>query len=97
MLGADVGNGAAEGPFEHGNLYDAGPEGGDGLGNEHAAGWDFHVLTEFEILGEVEALGHGYVAVGFEQHHGDGAAGLDVACDEFAVPFIYLACDNVFL
>lgn len=85
VLGADVFDGVGEeGPAEDGDLDEAGPDGGDGLGEEHGARGDLHVLAEFEVLGEVEALGHGYVAVGFEEHHGEGFAGLDVAGHEFA-------------
>lgn len=85
VLGADVGDGAAEGPFQDGDLHDAGPEGGDGLGHEHGAPGDLHVLAQFEVLGEVEALGHGDVAVGLEEHHGYRTAGLDVAGHELPV------------
>ena len=45
VFGADVGNGAAESPFEHGDLDDAGPESGDGLGHEHGTPWNLHVLA----------------------------------------------------
>ena len=45
VLGADVGDGATEGPFEDGDLHDAGPEGGDGLRHEHGAPRDLHVLA----------------------------------------------------
>ena len=65
-------------------MDDAGPDGGDGLGQEHRAWRNFHVLAEFEILGEVEALSHGYVAVGLEKHHSEWFAGLDVASHELA-------------
>ena len=41
---ADVGDGA-EGPFEDADLDDGGPEGGDGLGHEHGARGDLHVLA----------------------------------------------------
>jgi len=54
------------------------------LGHEHGPWWNLHVLAQFEILGEVETLSHRDVAVGFEQHHGNWAAGLDVAGYELA-------------
>lgn len=85
MFGADVRDRAAEGPFEDADLHDAGPDGGDGLRHEHGSPWDLHVLAEFEILGEVEALSHGDIAVGLEEHHGYRAAGLDVSSYEFPV------------
>lgn len=85
VFGADVRDRAAEGPFEHPDLHDAGPDGGDGLRHEHGSPWDLHILAEFEILGEVEALSHGDVAVGLEEHHGHRTAGLDVSGYEFPV------------
>ena len=85
MLGADVFDGVGEeGPAEDGDLDDAGPDRGDGLADEHGSRGDLHVLSELEVLREVEALGHGDVAVGFEEHHGEGFAGLDVAGHELA-------------
>ena len=91
VLGADVRDGAAEGPAEDGDLHDGGPEGGDGLSYEHGTPGNFHVHAEFEILGEVEALGHGDVAVGLEEHHCDGPAGLDVSRYELAVGHVRIA------
>jgi len=85
VLGANICDSAAESPFKHCNLYDAGPKGGDCLCHEHGTRGDFHVLAQFEVLGEVETLCHGYVAVGLEEHHGEWAAGLNVASDEFAL------------
>ena len=83
VFSADVLDRAAQSPLEHGHLHDAGPEGGDCLRGEHGSWGDFHVLAQFKILGEVETLRHGNVAVGFEEHHCDGAAGLDVSGYEF--------------
>ena len=84
VFGTDVGNSAAESPAEDGDLHDGGPEGGDRLGHEHRAPGDLHVHAEFKILGEVETLGHGDVAIRLEQHHCDRSTGLDVAGDELA-------------
>ncbi len=83
VLGANVCDGTAKRPFEDGDLDDAGPKSGDGLRHEHGAPWDLHVLAQFEILGEVEALCHCNVAIGLEEHHGHGATWLDVSSYEF--------------
>ena len=72
-----------EGPVEDADLDEAGPDGGDHLAGEEHAGRDFHVVAELEVGGEGEGLRHGDVAVRLEEHHGDGAAGLHVADDEF--------------
>lgn len=45
VLGADVCDGAAEGPFEDADLDDGGPDGGDGLRHEHGTPGDLHVLA----------------------------------------------------
>ena len=84
MFGADVGNGAAESPLKDGDLDDAGPDSGDGLGHEHGPPWNLHVLAQFQILGEVETLGHCDVAVGLEKHHGHRTARLNVSGYEFS-------------
>ena len=84
VFGTDVGDGATECPAEDGDLYDGGPEGGDGLGHEHGTPGNFHVHAELKILGEVEALGHGNVAIRLEEHHCNRATGLDVSRDELA-------------
>ncbi len=83
VLGANVRDGAAERPFEDGDLDDTSPNGGDGLRHEHGAPWDLHILAQFEILGEVEALCHCNVAIGLEEHHGHWATRLDVSSNEF--------------
>ena len=86
MLRANFVDGTGkEGPAEDGDLDEGGPYGGDGLGEEHGARRNLHVLAKFEILGEVETLGHSDIAVGFEKHHGEGFAWLDVAGHEFTV------------
>ena len=84
VFGADVGDGAAESPFQNADLHNTGPEGGNGLGHEHGAGRDLHVLADFQILGEVETLSHCDVAVRLEKHHSYGTTWLYVARDEFA-------------
>ncbi|KAH6607395.1 hypothetical protein Trco_003708 [Trichoderma cornu-damae] len=80
--GADVGD-VAQGPVHDGNLHNGGPHGGDELRREHDAGGHLHVVAELEVLGKVQGLGHGDVAVVFEHHHGEGPAGNHVADDEF--------------
>ncbi len=84
MSGADIGDGAPKSPFQDADLHDAGPQGGDCLSHEHGSWWDLHVLAQFEILGEVEALSQGDVAVGFEKHHRYRATGLDITRYELA-------------
>lgn len=71
-----------QGKVEDGDLDEAGKGGGDDLGHEHGARGDLHVVAELEVADKGEGLGHGYVAVGLEEHEGQGAAGLDVAVDE---------------
>ena len=80
--GADVFD-VSEGPVEDADLHEAGPDGGDHLAREEHARRHFHVVAEFEVGGEGQSLGHGDVAVGFEEHHGDWPARLHVADDEF--------------
>lgn len=71
-------------PVEDADLGDGGDEGGDDLDEEHDAGRDLHVVPEFEVGGELDALGGGDVAVGDEDHVGDGAAGEGDAADKLA-------------
>lgn len=71
-----------EHPVEDGDLGDAGDEGGGHLDGEEELGRDFHVVAEFEVGGELDALGGADVAVGDEDHVGDWAAGEDDAADE---------------
>ena len=80
--GADVGD-CAKGPVHDADLHEAGPDGGDDLRHEHGSRGNFHVVAELEVLDERYSLAHGYVPVCFEEHHGNGAAGLHVANDEF--------------
>lgn len=83
VLGADVRDGAAKSPFEDCDLDDASPEGGDSLRPKHGPPWDLHILAQFQILYEIEALSHGDVAVGLEEHHGHWTARLDVTSQKF--------------
>ena len=55
----------------------------DGLGEEHNPGWDLHVMTEFQATGEVEGLFGHEIAVGLEEHDGDGSSGNDITGNEF--------------
>lgn len=59
------------------------PDSGDGLRHKQRPPRDFHVLAQFQILGEIKALGHCDVAIGFEKHHGYWTAWLDVSSYEF--------------
>lgn len=71
-------------PVEDADLGDGGDEGGDDLDEEHDARRDLHVVAELEVGGELDALGGGDVAVGDEDHVGNGAAGEGDAADELA-------------
>lgn len=71
-------------PVEDADLGDGGDERGDDLDGEHDARRDLHVVAELEVGGELDALGGGDVAVGDEDHVGDGAAGKGDAADELA-------------
>lgn len=71
-------------PVEDADLGDGGDERGDDLDGEHDARRDLHVVAELEVGGELDALGGGDVAVGDEDHVGDGAAGEGDAADELA-------------
>ena len=53
-------------------------------------------MAEFQIGGELDALGGRDVAVGDEDHVGDGAAGKDDAADQLAdeVEARVLVCDG---
>lgn len=68
-------------------LHGTGENGGYNLTPEHGARRNFHVVTEFEIAGEVESLSHRDITPGFEHHHGDGVARESVSDDKF--------CDDV--
>lgn len=83
-------------PVQHANLRDRGHERGDDLDGEHDAWGDLHVVAQFEVGGELDALRRGDVAVGDEDHVGDGAAGEDGAADELAdeVDAAMLVCDG---
>lgn len=45
------------------------------LSDEQDTWWDFHVLSELEILGEIHAVLHGIVSVAFHHHVGNGLTG----------------------
>lgn len=80
-LGADVLD-SAHGPFDCGELAQTGPDSGDKLGSEQRSLGHMHVVTELQILTEVQSLSHDNVSEGLEHHHGDGVTGLDVTDDE---------------
>lgn len=79
---ADVSD-ATEGPIHYTNLHKAGPDSGNGLRHEHGTGWNFHVVTQFQVLYEVNSLNHGDVAISLEQHHRSRPTGLHVPNYEF--------------
>lgn len=81
--GADVLD-VGEHPVQDTDLGDGGDERGDNLDEEHDAGGDFHVVPEFEVGCEFDALRGGDVAVGDKDHIGDGTAGEYGAADELA-------------
>ena len=83
LRGADVGD-VSEHPVQDGDLGEAGYKSGEHLDGEKKAGRDLHVVAEFEVGGEFDALGRADVAVGDEDHVCDGAAGEDDAADQLA-------------
>lgn len=83
-LGRAQAGDVGEEPVEDADLGEGGDEGGDHLHCEEETGRDFHVVAEFEVRGEFDALGRGDVRVGDEDHVGDGAAGEEFPGDELA-------------
>lgn len=81
--GADAPD-VGEHPVEDADLGDGGDERSGDLDGEHDARRDLHVVAELEVGGELDALGRGDVAIGDEDHVGDGAAGEGDAADELA-------------
>ncbi len=65
-------------------MGEARDEGGENLDGEEEAGRDLHVVPEFEVGGEFDALGAGDVGVGDEDHVCDGAAGEEDPRDDLA-------------
>jgi len=55
VRGADAGD-VGEHPVQDADLRDGGDNGGDHLYGEEGAGWDFHVVAEFEVGREFDAL-----------------------------------------
>lgn len=72
----------AQGPKLDGNENKGGDDSGDELSHEDAAGWHLHVVTELLVRKERDALVHGDVAPGLEQHHGHGLSWPGVSDDE---------------
>lgn len=58
-----------------GNLNDRQPNDSKGLGGEHAARRDLHVVANLHVRDVVEAVIRDHVSVGLEQHHGNGSSG----------------------
>lgn len=73
-----------EHPVEHADLGDGRDERGDNLHGEEDAWRNLHVVAEFEVGSELDALRRRDVAVRDEDHVGDGAAREDDAADELA-------------
>lgn len=81
LLIADVGD-VTQSPVHDGNLHDSRPDRGQKLRREHDARGHLHVMAELQILGKIQGLGHGNVAIVLEHHHGQGPAGDHVPNDE---------------
>jgi len=69
--GADVGD-VIKRPVHDCDLYESSPDGGDELCDKSGFGWDFHVVCEFEVLGEELGLTESDCAINFEDHDADG-------------------------
>ena len=95
LRGADARH-VLEHPVEDGNLGEGADDGGDHLDAEEDPGWDFHVVTELEVGGELDTLCRRDVAVGDKDHVGDGASGENGAGDQLAdqVNAAVLICDG---
>lgn len=57
------------------------------LCHEHCSGWNFHIVTELEVLKEGNCLCHTYVTINLEAHISNRISRIDVSYDIF--------CDDV--
>jgi len=73
-----------EHPVQHGDLRERREQRRGHLHGEERARRDLHVVPELEVRGELDALRRRDVAVGHEDHVGDGAAGEERAAGELA-------------
>lgn len=56
--------------------------GGGNLSGEHDSGWDLHIVTEFQVAGEVTGLFGHDSAINFEDHDSNRPSGNHVASNE---------------
>ena len=80
---ADAGN-ISEHPVQNSNLSDAGDEGRDHLDGKEKFRRYLHVMSKFQVGRELDALGGADVAVGDEDHIGDGPAREHYTANELA-------------
>jgi hypothetical protein len=52
------------------------------LAEKHRAVRDLHVVTELEVAGKLQSLGHGNVTPGLEHHHRNWTAREGIAYDK---------------
>ena len=71
-----------ESPTLNADDNDAGDRGGSGLSEEHDSRRDLHIVTKFQVTGEVEGLFRHDSSIHLEDHNGDGFSGNDVAGNE---------------
>ena len=72
----------AESPALNTDNYKAGDRGGSGLSEEHDPRRDLHVVTKFQVTGEVEGLFRHDGSVDLEDHNSDRLSGNDVTGNE---------------
>jgi len=65
-------------------LYGSGNDGGDNLRPEHGPGRDLHIVTDLEVSGKLQCLGHCNITPSLEHHHGDRSARKGITDDEFS-------------
>ena len=61
---------------------EAGDRGSSGLSEEHDPRGDLHIVTKFQVTGEVEGLFRHYGSIHLEDHNGDRFSGNDVTGNE---------------